>query len=464
MNTKGARLSQIHHLLGQTTSSPYSHDMVELGLATATSLPLCRQEHACPVWIMIAGNPSSGKTEGIFALKGVPGVYFVDTMTENSFLSGYVSEGKKLEKQFLDEINGQCLLIKDLTTLFSLREDKIKKLLGELQSIYDGEYIKATGTVGVLRSESVFSMIACVTPYALRQHQRYMSMIGSRFLFYRVPPLEEDQRQEGFDMLWNENGQDGTVAALRNAVQDHVLDVMQNPTSLLSETAEQRQALNQLAVLLARGRGLILTEKTTRLDERTGLETHLYEVTDVQIEEPFRAVQQLRTLARALARIHGRDRVTDHELQIVRRVVLSSMLHDRSKIVPLFPLYGGRLTSKDIQRELGKGSSTAHEWLKELQALNLITKDDESGQYSPHAEIEKAIMSRSDGIDHLGDLESETHDDSPNCPQGSGLTSISEVLLGEKDGPQAEIPDTPGGTLVNECRDDLWREMAGDMT
>jgi hypothetical protein len=215
VNNKGTRLALIHHLLGQTTSSPYSHDMVELALATATSLPLCRADHACPVWLMVAGNPSAGKTEGIFSLKGVPVVYFVDTLTENGFLRGYVSDGKKLEKQFLDEINGRCLLIKDLTTLFSMREDKIKKLLGELQSIYDGEYTKATGTVGVLRSESVFSMIACVTPQALRQHQRYMSMIGSRFLFYRVPPLEEDERQEGFDLLWNENGIGRTVAELR---------------------------------------------------------------------------------------------------------------------------------------------------------------------------------------------------------------------------------------------------------
>lgn len=64
-------------------------------------------------------------------------------------------------------------------------------------------------------------------------------------------------------MLWNENGQAGTVAALRSAVQQHVQDVLQNPTTLLSETAEQRQPLNQLAVLLARGRGLVLTENDT---------------------------------------------------------------------------------------------------------------------------------------------------------------------------------------------------------
>lgn len=70
--------------------------------------------------MMFAGDPSSGKTEGIFA-----GVYSLDTLTENSFLSGYVDkDGKKLDKQFLDVVNGHYLLIKDLTTLFSMREDR----------------------------------------------------------------------------------------------------------------------------------------------------------------------------------------------------------------------------------------------------------------------------------------------------------------------------------------------------
>lgn len=113
---------------------------------------------------------------------------------------------------------------------------------------------------------------------------------------------------------------------------------------------------------------------------------------------------------------------------------------------------------------VAKGSSTAHEWLKDLQALNLITKYDESGEYRPNAEIEKAIMSCPDGIDHLADLESEAYDDSPNSPQGSGLIVIPEVLFSEKGKKEEEISGSPGGTLADESRDDLWKEMAGDMT
>lgn len=203
------RLISIHEALGKMTSSPHAHDLIELVLATATSLPLCQVDHAAPIWLMVEGNPSSGKTEAVFTLKGVNSVFALDTLTENSFLSGYVedkvpgqkSKGKK-KPQLLDQLDGKTVVIKDLTTLLSGRDDKVKKVLGELQSIYDGEFSKATGTVGVLRSKSVFALIACVTPAAIRRHRQYMSMIGGRFLTFRLPALTNDERQKGFERSW----------------------------------------------------------------------------------------------------------------------------------------------------------------------------------------------------------------------------------------------------------------------
>jgi hypothetical protein len=38
-----------------------------------------------------------------------------------------------------------CLILKELTTLFSLREERIRKLLGELQGVFDGELVKESG-------------------------------------------------------------------------------------------------------------------------------------------------------------------------------------------------------------------------------------------------------------------------------------------------------------------------------
>jgi hypothetical protein len=86
------RLKEIHRLLGQFCSSAHSHDLIELALATATSLAVSVQDHAPLVWLLVSANPSSGKTETILTLKGVPSVFYLDTLTENSFLSGYVED------------------------------------------------------------------------------------------------------------------------------------------------------------------------------------------------------------------------------------------------------------------------------------------------------------------------------------------------------------------------------------
>jgi hypothetical protein len=42
--------------------------------------------------------------------------------------------------------------------------------------------------------------------------------------------------------------------------------------------------------------------------------------------------------------------------------------------------------------------------------------------------------------------------------------SVAERALSEKEGKPENHSSTPVGTLVNDGRDDLWRELAGDMT
>src|SRR5206468_8296139 len=95
----------------------------------------------------------------------------------------------------------RCLVIKDLTTLFSQREDKVRAVLGDFQSIYDGEYTKWTGTLGGLNYTTRFSLVACITPATLTKHHRYLSEIGPRFLFYLVPTLTEEEVNAGLDKL-----------------------------------------------------------------------------------------------------------------------------------------------------------------------------------------------------------------------------------------------------------------------
>src|SRR5262249_13224160 len=145
------------------------------------------------------------KTATVLVFKDTRGIQCVDTLTENALVSGYKPErGEVRQPDLLGlmERNGaSALLVKDFTTVFSQKDDRVKKFLGELQSIYDGEFVKATGTVGLLAYETRFAIIGCITPIALAKHHKYMSAIGPRFLFYRVPRLTSSERAAGFAVL-----------------------------------------------------------------------------------------------------------------------------------------------------------------------------------------------------------------------------------------------------------------------
>jgi hypothetical protein len=340
------RLRKIHERLNEVTSSPWSHDALELALAAVVSVELSRADDSALVWLIVVGAPSSDKTATVLLLRGAPGIEYVDSLTENALASGYVPErGKPRKPDLLEQIQqhaSSALVIKDLTTLFSQRDDKVKKILGDLQSVYDGQFAKATGTVGVLTYAPRFALVACVTPVALARHHKYMADIGGRFLIYRVARLTEAQRSEGFAVLQEGKERKQKLADLRNLVAEHVKEARTAPHMFDCETNAQWARINLLAELLAHGRASVRWHQNVSRE---------WEIDQVQIEEPFRAAQQLRNLGRGLAAIHGRARLTEHELELLRRVVLGSM--------PVDPRRGAGPGSDPPRRLHGEGMRRA---------------------------------------------------------------------------------------------------------
>jgi len=281
--------------------------------------------------------------------------------------------------------------VKDLTTLFSLRDEKVKKILGDLQSVYDGEFVKATGTLGVQKYTTRFSLLACVTPAALDKHHSYMGRIGSRFLFYRLPGLTPRERDSGFTVSWKSVDRRERLTEFRNLVAQHVRELLHSSVEMQAETPDQRELLERLAGMLAAGRADIQRRKVQTSEKQWS-----YEIDDVQIEEPWRALQQLRNLARALARIHGRNCVTEHELELLRRVVLSSMPLGWVQVLECFQGSSEGLTRQQIETEIGKSYGRVKQLLDELVRVKLIRESQETNGllYSPAEEFADLLRRR----------------------------------------------------------------------
>jgi hypothetical protein len=190
----------------------------------------------------------------------------------------------------------------------------------------------------------------------------------------------------------------------------YVHNLLKNAPPAIEVTEEHKNEIKMLALLLARGRGVIRTEKR-EFENEAGQSMSYYEVAETQIEEPFRATLQLKTLALSLAYVHRRRKTSDHDLELLRRIVLSTMPVDRSSVLALFQnpanlTPGGTLTAKLCAQGINKSYGRAKQLLTELIHLEILEKsgDELQYEYSPNAEFRDLIMKPVSPLNHIDDL------------------------------------------------------------
>ena len=142
------------------------------------------------------------------------------------------------------------------------------------------------------------------------------------------------------------------------------------------------------------------------IDEQTGAQRHSYEVVDTQVEGPFRVFQQLRLLGRSLTIVHGRSRVSDHELELLRRVVFSSIPLDRTRILNLFVESPAGFSALHCAQRLGLSRQWAKSVLDEMVLLNVLTSEIAHGEttYKPLPDFADLICRSIAPLDHVFDL------------------------------------------------------------
>lgn len=325
-----------------------------------------------PLWLFVIGVPSSFKTEMVGLFGAMEQVFTLDTLTENAFASGFLPMDGSEPQDLLPLLDNKCFIIKDLNTIFSMNEEMVKKILGDLTSIFDGKFEKFTATRGMIEYNSLFSMIGCITPSILIKHYNYATQLGPRFLFLRLPELTEDEMQTGFDKSWDESNRDGKIIKTRQLVSSYCAQLIKKIKDHKSDptTREIRNKINNIARFISKARGIAITSKSTFKNDK-GDQVEFYEIKDWQVEHPWRILNQLKSLLKILSFVNGKSLITQEEINIIRPIILSTMPVDRAEILSILAIKCG-ISSKELAKEIGKSTKTIQRTMKELEALKIV--------------------------------------------------------------------------------------------
>lgn len=354
---------------------PSSQTALKLVLAVAVSSNF---QNPLMLWLLLVGVPSSGKTDLVRLIKDASVAYYLDNLTQNAFISGERATRSNKVYDLLPLLDKKCLIIKDWTSIFSLDEKMTKKLLGDLVGIYDKEFTKFSSRRGNISYSSSFSQLGCITPATLNRHTSYMNMVGPRFLCYTMPPTTFEEKNLIYKLIFSNKDRSLVEKETRLYVSSYLNQLVQQNPDIKPLSQEKQEYLRLAAQLMSNCRGIVLLQSTSFKNEE-GKDVKYYEVLDIQIEEPWRAIQQLISLSRYLAFIVGKNEVGVEELGIIKEVVISSMPADRSQALRVIKEQRGTITAKELADLSEKSTKTSRRLLDELTALKALEKIKGSG-------------------------------------------------------------------------------------
>jgi hypothetical protein len=318
-----------------------------------------------PPWMFVVAPPGSGKTTmAIMGAAELPEVRQLGSLTPSTFLSGFYGrqEAGLLEKLGPTKQSGgvqttegnAILLVKDFTTVLSMRRESRGEILSQLREIHDGEYRKDFGTGESKVWRGRITILAAVTPVIDRYYSVF-SVLGERFLqlrWHRPESFEAGQR------AIQQQGQEDVIRdRMRSAIRDIFEDSNRNiPT--MTERAERRIASLAEVVAIA----------------RTHIFRNSYGAREIeQVPEPeanTRISKSLAAIARGIAALNQRRQVSEQDLQDAFRVGIDCIPDYRRRL--LLAIARGR----DWQ-QLPIPRTVRDREIEDIEALQLITPDKE---------------------------------------------------------------------------------------
>jgi len=322
-----------------------------------------------PVWTMIISKSSGGKTTLIKPATLVPGVWFVDDMTEKTLLSGYKIKGR--ETSLLKVIGNGVLAFSDFTSILAKNPVSRGEILGQMKLIFDGEVVKRTGT-GSVEWKGKIGFLGAATP-DIYWHLESGRSMGERFLYYNLlqpsdHQIAEKQAIVNFSAVEIQN----IMAPLYREYCQDVRDwVAKNGIPELKMTPEQRLKVKEASIFCINGKATTHTNfKSGKIDQmpnRAGVGRD---------SKMFLTLLQTFQLLDAYEHDDINYPLQDNRIELIEKCAYSSLNRERRKILEILadeiePLSASQIGTK---KGIGLEKDAIEMYLNPLYAIGLVKK------------------------------------------------------------------------------------------
>ncbi len=324
-----------------------------------------------PFALVLVDVPSSGKTITINFFSEIKELtYATDKFTPASFVSNAVNVKKEKLKDIdlLPRLKYKMFLLRDLSTLFSKRDEDLNECLGLLTRVLDGEGLNTDSGVHGQRKyvgEYLFMILAGSTPIPPRVW-KMMGNLGSRLFFLNMNSREksEEELAEQLTTLAYKEKENTCRLATKNFLyalwHNYKEGIEWNKTK---DRKEDKVIIARCSRLLSKLRGVINVWKDKSQDGE------VYDYTHPVIEKPDRINQLFYNLARGHAIVCGRTQINQDDLKLIIELAIDSAPTIRAKLFRKLLENDGKMKTEEVMKALNCSRPTAH---KEMEALKIL--------------------------------------------------------------------------------------------
>ena len=309
-----------------------------------------------PLWGMLIGPSSSGKTEAVRALDRLAEP--IDELTAPALLSWTQGKAPRPTGVLTRIAQRGLVTVGDFSTVLATSDRGGRdQLFALLRRVYDGQVTRDLGNAPVpLRWRGRLTLLAACTP-AIDNYASHNDQLGPRWLYYRLTAGSSQAKRAASRKARLRPGDLGRLRsqAAQLAAQLVTAAQPQAATFMVSEMAAER--LDDLAVVCCFGRASVPRNAYGRR-EIEGLAI---------IEEPPRLVGQLLLLAKGLLALGLPEPAT---MGLCRRAALDSIPQVRRRLLQALATVD-EVTVSEAARRVGCDRRVARMGLEELAAIGL---------------------------------------------------------------------------------------------